>query len=268
MSSQSSAGVTGYSYPTSRDAQDWTRKLKEQRLYTSYSTPGGDSNTDMSPPWMKFGNDVRLTFNQGRFSCSAGTTGCEGNAFKGVIPLGDVPSGPKNLLSYLNYGMYNAKLDHGATPVIADPGTWGIYDDTLLLELLTSDIGDDNGSPCTRSNPNTIVPRKVDDKWDYFNLYITGYYTAPVSGSYTFTFESDDGITMVLDGNTLIENTGYSIGGGTTSSIVLTAGVKYPLQMLWTNGTGGLNLCVTLIEVDGTTQIQDTYPFTLSCSPT
>jgi hypothetical protein len=221
----------------------------------------------MSPPWLKFGNDVRLTFNQGRFSC-AGGTGCTGSAFSGVIPLEDVPSGPKNLLSYLNYAMYVDTGNHLQDPDIADPGTWGVYDVTLLLELLTSDVGDDNGTPCTRSNPNTIIPRKVDDKWNYINLYVTGFYTAPVSGSYTFTFQSDDGITMVLDGSTLIEHKGYSASGGQTDPISLTSGVKYPLEMLWTNGNGGLNLCITLIEVDGSTDITETHPFTLSCTPT
>jgi hypothetical protein len=81
MSSQGATGAMGYAYPLIRDAQDWTRELKEQRLYTSYKARGGD----MSPPWLKFGNDIRLTFNQGRFSC-AGVHGCTGSAFSGVIP--------------------------------------------------------------------------------------------------------------------------------------------------------------------------------------
>lgn len=261
MSSQGPVGATGYTYQILRDAQDRTRQIREKLTYTSYN----DGLKQTFPSWDKLGNGLRLSYNFGRLSCAVGTADCPGVGMSDVIPSGEAP---KNLLSYLNYAMYVDTGDRLQDPDIADPGTWGVYNDILLLELLTSDLGDDGASPCTRSNPNTIIPRKVDNKWDYINLYITGYYTAPVSGSYTFTFQSDDGITMILDGNTLIENTGYSAGGGTTSSIVMTAGTKYPLQMLWTNGTGGLNLCVTLIELDGITQIQDTYPFTLSCSPT
>lgn len=83
MSSQGPTGPVGYVYPLLRDAQDWTRQLKERRLYTSYS----DGLKDMSPPWLKFGNDIRLSYNQGRFSCAGVTGGCTGGAFSGVIPL-------------------------------------------------------------------------------------------------------------------------------------------------------------------------------------
>jgi hypothetical protein len=93
MSSQGPTGSAGYAYPLIRDAQDWTRRLKEQRLYTSYNAPGGDNNTDMSPPWLKFGNDIRLSYNQGRFSCAGVTGGCTGSAFSGVIPLAPAEGG-------------------------------------------------------------------------------------------------------------------------------------------------------------------------------
>ena len=86
MSSQGSAGVTGYAYPLTRDAQDWTRQLKERRVHTSYEYVGGANNTNMSPPWMKFGNGIRLSYNYGEFSCGCGS-GCFGNAFSGVIPF-------------------------------------------------------------------------------------------------------------------------------------------------------------------------------------
>jgi hypothetical protein len=85
MSSQGPTGAAGYTYALTRDAQDWTKQLKERRLYASYS----DGLKDMSPSWLKFGNDIRLSFNQGRLSC-LGPTGCQGDAFSGVVPL--VPS--------------------------------------------------------------------------------------------------------------------------------------------------------------------------------
>jgi hypothetical protein len=87
MSSQGLPGLVDYVYPITRDAQDWTRKLKEQRLNKSYQSVGGANNTDMSPPWLKFGNDIRLSYNQGRFSCGVVFPRCNSNVFSGVIPL-------------------------------------------------------------------------------------------------------------------------------------------------------------------------------------
>jgi hypothetical protein len=86
MSSQSTAGVAGYAYPITRDAQDWTRRLKEQRLHKSYEYVGGANNTDMSPPWLKFGNNIRMSYNYGEFTCGC-VAGCNGSAFTGVIPF-------------------------------------------------------------------------------------------------------------------------------------------------------------------------------------
>jgi hypothetical protein len=262
MSSQGVPGTTGYTYQILRDAQDHTRQIREQLTRTSYE----DGSKQTFPTWDKTGNGFRLSYNFGRLSCAAGTADCPGVGLSDVVPL---VSGPRDLLSYLNYAMYNAKSDHVATPDIDDPGTWGIYDDTLLMALLTSDVDDDMGSSCRRSNPGTIIPRKVDGtyNWDYYNLYVTGFYTAPMSGSYVFFIESDDGITIKLNGTTIISHPGYSAGGGSTSAISLVGGTKYPLEMLWTNGNGGINLCITMITVDGSTEIQDTYPFTHSCSP-
>jgi hypothetical protein len=79
MSSQGPAGFTGYINSPTRDSSDWTRELKEKRKYYSYSTKNtGNKNT--SPPWMKFGNDFKLMYNNGKYECG----GCTGNAFGGT----------------------------------------------------------------------------------------------------------------------------------------------------------------------------------------
>lgn len=265
MSSQGATGAAGYAYPLLRDAQDWTRRLKEQRLYTSYNAPGGDNNTDMSPPWMKFGNDIRLTFNQGRFSC-AGMDGCTGNAFSGVIPFTGGGGGGGDYTSFLNYTMYDGSATPGTDPILSDPATWGVPDSSRILSLLTSDAGDDMGGDCRRTNPATIIPRKVDSLYDYCSLHMTGFYTAPVSGEYSFLVQSDDGITIKLNNTLIMDRSGYGNSGGSTSPITLVGGTKYPLEMLWSNGSGGLNLCVTQILVDSS-DVSGTYPFTASCSP-
>jgi hypothetical protein len=82
MSSQGSAGRTGYTGTPTRDSSDWTRELKEKRAYYSYSTNNA-GNKDTSPEWMKFGNDFKLVYNHGKLECG----GCTGSAFSGVVPL-------------------------------------------------------------------------------------------------------------------------------------------------------------------------------------
>ena len=262
MSSQGATGATGYAYPLTRDAQDWTRQLKERRLYKSYA----DGTKDMSPPWMKFGNDIRLSFDQGKFSCG-NTLGCTGSAFSGVIPLGLTfpPFPPGDFVSFLNFTMY-VKGSGSPTPVITDPSTWGPKDNTNLNALMAGT----GGTPCAGGADGTIIPRKGSSPsgYAYISLHVTGFYTAPVSGSYSFHFQTDDGVTMILNGVTITSHPGYSAAGTYDSTpIALTAGTKYPMEILWSNGTGGLNLCITQINVNSS-NIQPSYPFNTSCSPT
>lgn len=79
MSSQGSAGRTGYTGAPTRDSSDWTRELKEKRAYYSYSTQTS-GNKDTQDPWMKFGNDFKLVYDHGKLECG----GCTGNAFGGA----------------------------------------------------------------------------------------------------------------------------------------------------------------------------------------
>lgn len=87
MSSSQGANSTaitpGYSYDTDvlRDASDWTRQLKEQRAYRSYSTNNtGNTNTG-SDPWFKYGNQFRYTYLFGKFKCPSPS--CSGSVFNG-----------------------------------------------------------------------------------------------------------------------------------------------------------------------------------------
>jgi hypothetical protein len=157
--------------------------------------------------------------------------------------------------------MYVDSGDHLQTPIISDPTTWGTRDSTDLVELITT------GTACA-SPQQTFVPTKIGSKWNYINLYVAGFYTAPLSGSYIFKIASDDGLTVILNSETIMSNPGYATSGGFTNPITLTAGTKYPLEMLWSNGTGSVNLCITTITVNNGSDIQSTYPFNASCSPT
>jgi hypothetical protein len=84
MSSQGipgSTGPTGYVYgPRIQDASEWTKLLKEKREYYSYNSALNTGNRETSDPWVKTGNQFRLTYDFGRFSCG----GCNGSAFGGA----------------------------------------------------------------------------------------------------------------------------------------------------------------------------------------
>lgn len=85
MSSQGipgSVAPTGYVYgPRIQDASEWTKLLKEKREYYSYNSSLNTGNRETSDPWVKTGNQFRLTYNFGRFACNT----CNGNAFGGAI---------------------------------------------------------------------------------------------------------------------------------------------------------------------------------------
>lgn len=84
MSSQgipASVGPTGYVYgPRIQDASEWTKLLKEKREYYSYNSSLNTGNRETSDPWVKTGNQFRLTYSFGRFACNT----CDGNAFGGA----------------------------------------------------------------------------------------------------------------------------------------------------------------------------------------
>jgi len=84
MSSQGipgSVAPTGYVYgPRIQDASEWTKLLKEKREYYSYNSALNTGNRETSDPWVKTGNQFRVTYNFGRFACNT----CDGNAFGGA----------------------------------------------------------------------------------------------------------------------------------------------------------------------------------------
>ena len=248
-------------------------------LFISY--PGGKINTD----YLLFGEDVDIneivlyygtngthsddiiteTFEGGRVY-EVMVLQFYGSCFRLTVDSGSPPLPPfpaGDYVSFLNFTMFVDSGNHLQTPIISDPTTWGTKDSTLLEELITT------GTACLLAN-GTLVPYKVDSKWDYINLYVAGFYTAPLSGSYRFTISSDDGVSIKLNEVIILSQPGYGNPySESTDAITLTAGRKYPLEILWSNGAGALRLCITATVVnDNGTNIQITYPFNDSCSPT
>lgn len=84
------ATVSGYPFnPSSiRDSSDWIRAIKEARIYENYKATSTD-NKQTEPYWLKYGNDFRLIYANGRFKCEPD---CDGNAFGSNV--GDASSPP------------------------------------------------------------------------------------------------------------------------------------------------------------------------------
>lgn len=79
MSSSQGGNTTtitpGYAFDRDsiRDSADWTRYVKEQRVYKA------EKPLQTQDPWIPYGNAYRLTFLNGKFKCGP----CTGNAFGG-----------------------------------------------------------------------------------------------------------------------------------------------------------------------------------------
>ncbi|GAB3756455.1 PA14 domain-containing protein [Spirosoma pomorum] len=85
---------------------------------------------------------------------------------------------------------------------------------------------------------------------DNFSVRWSGQVEAPVTGNYTFTTVSDDGVRLWVNGNQVISNwTGHASTRDNSPSITLTAGKKYDIKLEYYEGPGG-----------AVAQLQWTYP--------
>ena len=74
---------------------------------------------------------------------------------------------------------------------------------------------------------------------NHFSVMWNGVVQAPETGTYTFTTSSDDGIRLMINGQTLINN--WTVHSDTINSatIKLTAGQKYMIELQYFQNTGG-----------------------------
>lgn len=96
------------------------------------------------------------------------------------------------------------------------------YYDTLIFRRTDSTVNYNWGSGA----PNTVVPA------DNFSVRWTGTITPTVSGSYTFTTTSDDGVRLWVNGQLLITNwTSHSSTNNTSAAVNLTSGQAYSIRL-------------------------------------
>ena len=164
----------------------------------------------------------------------------------------------------LTYEGYNCE---STAPVIGTPASYGTRDDTKLALF-----------PVPGTVDGQIVPAKTGVTYANISIHFTGYFRAPLTGTYVFSIESDDGIqiylnnTLIVDSTTIVASAGppivyQTMKNGTfaddTDSIFLDAGAYYPINGLWANGSGAAKLFITAVKVNGS-NIMPTYPF-FSC---
>jgi hypothetical protein len=92
---------------------------------------------------------------------------------------------------------------------------------------------------------------------DTFSALWTGQVEAPVSGNYTFTTTSDDGVRLFVDGKLIIDN--WTDHGPTDNSgtIALEAGRRYDVQMDFYENGGG---AVAKLQWSFPLQLRQTIP--------
>jgi hypothetical protein len=146
--------------------------------------------------------------------------------------------------------VFDPNTTPGNKPSLADSvGTWGTNDNTKL-DLPGFQIP----SPIDGVFLLPFEPAPSDgNAYDNVAIYIFGFFRAPISGTYVFTSQSDDGFQMTINpGNRIIDQPGRTTNGsGVSSPIELVGGQKYSFDALWSNGTGALGLAITDIRVDG-----------------
>ena len=95
-------------------------------------------------------------------------------------------------------------------------------------ETVNFDFG--SGSPDAGIGPNTFSGR-----W-------TGQVEAPVSGEYTFTTRSDDGVRLLVEGETVIDNWTNHAPTDDSGTITLEAGKRYDINLDFYENTGGATI--------------------------
>lgn len=193
------------------------------------------------------------------------------NALQSYSPFGRILAYPPNTLlpgrlvtqptppapppSYIPGLIYEGYSNQMGTEYIDFPSSWKTRDDTKVG--LLNIPGETDGE---------IIPYDdytLDSRYTNIGVHGTGYYLAPVTGSYTFDLTSDDGLQLKI-GNTLLVDAGgiSNAGEHSTEAITLTAGTYYPFEFYWQNGTGSVQLRLIGIYVDGSkTSLMLTYPF-------
>ncbi|HEX8529148.1 MAG TPA: PA14 domain-containing protein, partial [Cytophagales bacterium] len=196
-------------------------------VYTFYTTSDDGSKL--------FIGNRQIVFNDGPHGATeaSGTIGLKAGKHAITISFFEVTGDQTLLVSYAGPGLAKTLIpasaySRGGTNGGGGTGLRGEYYNNKTLAapsvLVRTDAGInlDNlpGSPAAGVNA------------DNFSVRWTGQVEAPVSGSYTFSTVSDDGIRLWVNGTQLVNNwTDHAATTNTAAAITLTGGQKYSLTL-------------------------------------
>lgn len=98
---------------------------------------------------------------------------------------------------------------------------------------------------------------------DHFSVRWTGVLLAPDTGVYTFTTRSDDGVRLIVNGQTIVDNMTVHPVTANNGTITLTAGQKYTIEMDYFENLGGAVAQLSWRRPNGVSEIVPTtqlYP--------
>ena len=222
------------------------------RIYLTVRDAGGLAHTiqrDIQP------NKVRLTLAtnpaglQVRLDGQPTTTPFSFDAVVGIVRNLDAPVTQSS--GATSYEFVSWSDSGAATHNISTPAANTTYTATYRvvggtgngLSAVYYDNADFTGATVTRVDPT------VDFNWamgapatglgvDTFSVRWTGQVEPPVSGTYTFYTQSDDGVRLWVNGQQIINN--WTDHGSTENSgtIAMTAGLRYDIRMEFYEGGG------------------------------
>lgn len=95
---------------------------------------------------------------------------------------------------------------------------------------------------------------------DEYGIRFTGILTAPVSGTFQFLADADDGVRLWIGDEVVIEH--WENGNGTYSGFIdLEAGWAYAFRMEWFEGIGGARVILRWVPPGGSAEVVPTEAF-------
>ena len=173
-----------------------------------------------------------------------------------------------NCVNIQNLNLYTPiSLNNAITPAtpkgLLDGLTWKYFDgwSSNLVSHYTTNTYRNIGRVIETSNINLITNGQYPaDVGDTYSIEIFGYFRATVSGTWTFSLNSDDGSYLWIGANALvgyttsnanINNGSASLGTPIWGTVTLLAGNYYPIRIHYTEYVAGNNFQFGFIPPGG-----------------
>jgi hypothetical protein len=186
-----------------------------------------------------------------------------------VMAVGNPNPGTGDYVNIQNLNLYTPiSLNNSITPDrpkgLLDGLTWKFYNgySSNSVSYYTTNTYTNIGRCIDTTNQNKLTNGQYPGAiLDTYSIEIFGYFRATVSGSYTFSLNSDDGSYLWIGSNALVGYTtsNANINNGTAvwgtpinCAVTMIAGNYYPIRIHYTENTGGNDLQFSFTPPGGT----------------